>query len=87
MTILGTEEWMAPEVMLGMEYGSSADVFSFGLVLCEMMTRMKVANFPRTPQEGFALPVQIIKEKTPEDCPAGLFDLILKCVDHKPGNR
>ena len=30
MTICGTDEFMAPEVIFGMEYGLAADVFSLG---------------------------------------------------------
>ena len=30
MTIVGTNEWMAPEVAMGETYDSSADVFSYG---------------------------------------------------------
>jgi serine/threonine protein kinase len=43
MTICGTDDWMAPEVILGMEYGQSADVFSFGIVLLEIISRTKVS--------------------------------------------
>jgi serine/threonine protein kinase len=30
MTICGTDEYMAPEVIMGEEYNDKADVFSFG---------------------------------------------------------
>lgn len=32
MTLCGTDEWMAPEVMLGEKYDEKADVYSFGMV-------------------------------------------------------
>jgi phosphatidylinositol alpha-mannosyltransferase len=37
MTILGTDEFMAPEVIFGESYDDRADVFSFGIVLVEAM--------------------------------------------------
>uniref|UniRef100_H3GMR2 Protein kinase domain-containing protein n=1 Tax=Phytophthora ramorum TaxID=164328 RepID=H3GMR2_PHYRM len=33
---VGTSLWMAPEVMLGEQYGVKADIFSFGVVLSEL---------------------------------------------------
>ena len=33
MTVCGTDEFMAPEVMFGMEYGLAADLFSLGVVV------------------------------------------------------
>jgi len=41
MTIVGTNEWMAPEVAMGESYDKSADVFSFGMVIYELITRDK----------------------------------------------
>jgi len=29
--IVGTEAWMAPEIILGQAYGASSDVFSYGI--------------------------------------------------------
>jgi serine/threonine protein kinase len=43
MTICGTDDWMAPEVILGLDYGQPADVFSFGIVLLEIISRTKVS--------------------------------------------
>ncbi|KAG2764179.1 hypothetical protein PC116_g8306 [Phytophthora cactorum] len=33
---VGTRRWMAPEVMMGKHYNTSADIFSFGVVLSEL---------------------------------------------------
>ncbi|KAE8895591.1 hypothetical protein PF010_g7121 [Phytophthora fragariae] len=33
---VGTRRWMAPEVMMGKRYDTSADIFSFGVVLSEL---------------------------------------------------
>ena len=35
----GTAEWTAPEVLRGLPYSEKADVFSFGVILQELMTQ------------------------------------------------
>lgn len=45
MTIVGTDSFMSPEVMLGEEYSITADIFSFGVVIAEMICRI----LPNTP--------------------------------------
>jgi len=53
MTLCGTDEWMAPEVALGEKYDAKADVFSFGMVIVELITRKKPPL--RQPGRAFAL--------------------------------
>ena len=36
MTVVGTPYWMAPEMLRGEEYDEKVDVFSYGIVLCEV---------------------------------------------------
>ena len=38
MTMVGTKLYTAPEVLRGEQYGTAADVFSFSIVMCEMLT-------------------------------------------------
>lgn len=37
-TVVGNPFWMAPEMMNGNKYDEKVDVFSFGIVLCEVCT-------------------------------------------------
>ena len=39
MTQVGTPMWMAPEVSMGKEYTEKADVYTFGIILREILTR------------------------------------------------
>lgn len=40
----GTDEYMAPEIMLGMEFGTAVDIFSFGMILGELLTRSMIED-------------------------------------------
>ena len=35
-TVVGNPFWMAPEMLNGLKYDEKVDVFSFGIVLCEV---------------------------------------------------
>ena len=35
-TVVGNPYWMAPEMMKGQSYDEKVDVFSYGIVLCEV---------------------------------------------------
>ena len=35
---IGTPHWMAPEIMRGEPYKEEADVYSFGMILWELLT-------------------------------------------------
>lgn len=35
-TVVGNPYWMAPEMMKGCKYDEKVDIFSFGIVLCEV---------------------------------------------------
>ena len=53
-SICGTEDWMAPESLLGEDYDEKVDTFSFGVVLAEVITRKKVpVYFVRSESEDF----------------------------------
>lgn len=59
MTMCGTDEFMAPEVIFGMEYDQSSDIYSFGICIAEVCTRKapgsEVSFLDRTPMNGFCV--------------------------------
>lgn len=79
--------WTAPEVFATNEYTTKADVWSFGVVLHEIVTRgerpyNKMTNEQtlKAVQSGYRMP-------QPPNCPQGLYELMLKCWQTEPHNR
>ena len=89
MTVgVGTYRWMAPEVLSENQYTVAADVFSFGMVLSEMVThRIPYADIKsRTGQPlvdtaiiSLVVNGAITPTLTP-DCAPWLVELILRCI-------
>jgi len=89
-TRCGSPAWSAPEVLRGEPYDEKADVFSYGIVLWEVITRSP-------PYRGMN-PMQVIgqvayqrpslRPPIPNDCPViGLIDLTTRCWDDNPATR
>jgi len=85
MTLCGTDEWMAPEVMLGEKYNEKADVFSFGMVLVELITRKKPSK--RLPGNAFRFDVEQLRSLAPSTTPAGFVEIIDECATWDPEKR
>ncbi|GMI10639.1 hypothetical protein TrVE_jg2280 [Triparma verrucosa] len=86
----GTTQWMAPEVLMNQRYGEKADVYSFGVIIWEVLTR-------ECPFEGMSqiqVAVKVLNEKgrveVPRWCKTGcpkLAALVDKCLEHSPNLR
>lgn len=44
LTICGTSEYMPPEMLFDEDYSFPVDIFSFGMVIFETLTRVKIAE-------------------------------------------
>jgi serine/threonine protein kinase len=88
MTLCGTDDFMAPEITLGLDYDAACDIFSFGLFLCELILREKIEDvLPRGPETCFSLDKDKFLLQVPADTPPELVSLVLKCCDYEPANR
>uniref|UniRef100_A0A8C2S613 LIM domain kinase 2 n=1 Tax=Capra hircus TaxID=9925 RepID=A0A8C2S613_CAPHI len=87
-TVVGNPYWMAPEMLNGKSYDETVDVFSFGIVLCEIIGQVYADPdcLPRT--LDFGLNVKLFWEKfVPTDCPPAFFPLAAICCRLEPESR
>ncbi|NWW73076.1 TESK1 kinase, partial [Climacteris rufus] len=87
LAVVGSPYWMAPEVLRGEIYNEKADVFAYGIILCETIARVPADPdyLPRT--EDFGLDVTTFRTMVGTDCPAAFLQLAFHCCSMKPTSR
>jgi len=83
----GTYRWMAPEMIKQKAYNRKVDVYSFGLLLWEMVSgRIPYENL--TPfQVAYAVANRNLRPTIPPECPSALRSLIEQCCALQPNKR
>ena len=78
---------MAPEVIEHNPYGEKADVFSFGILLWELLTG-KVPYQEMTPlQAAIGVVQKGLRPTIPQDCPPPLANIMRQCWAKNPKDR
>ncbi|XP_029437865.1 dual specificity testis-specific protein kinase 1 [Rhinatrema bivittatum] len=87
LAVVGSPYWMAPEVLRGEHYNEKADVFAYGIILCEVIARIPADPdyLPRT--EDFGLDVETFRNLVAEDCPSSFLHLAFHCCSMTPKAR
>lgn len=79
-------KWMAPEVMLEKQYSTKSDVFSFGVIVWEIIAQ-------KVPWEGYGEAKMLVAIENgeqlslPYDISDFMKDLVLNCWEKNPENR
>uniref|UniRef100_A0A182WEF6 LIM domain kinase 1 n=1 Tax=Anopheles minimus TaxID=112268 RepID=A0A182WEF6_9DIPT len=86
-TVVGNPYWMAPEMMRGNKYDEKVDIFSFGIMLCEIIGRVQADPdyLPRLPD--FGLNEKVFREKFCGQCPEPFYKIAFLCCDLNPDKR
>ncbi len=83
----GTVQWMAPEVLCSEDYAEPADVYSFGIILWEMLTQECPYEGMTPIQCALAVLNQNYRPEIPAWCPQSFRALIKDCVERDPKTR
>ena len=81
-------QWAAPEAALHRRFSIKSDVWSFGIVLWEIITYCGITPYPAMTdayvmqqiQQGYRMP-------QPPGCPDQLYNMMLNCWQMEPANR
>jgi len=87
--IVGTLDYMSPEVLRGESVDARTDVWAFGVLLFEMLTRVRpfsVGHFAQTLYAIVNKPAPDLEALRP-DCPAALVDLIYRMLEKHKDQR
>ncbi|KAG6554481.1 hypothetical protein Mapa_003859 [Marchantia paleacea] len=83
----GTYRWMAPEMIQHRQYNHKVDVYSFGIVLWELITGALPFQNMTAVQAAFAVVNKGVRPTIPVDCPPALVDIMCRCWDANPDCR
>ncbi|KAJ3090590.1 hypothetical protein HK102_003255 [Quaeritorhiza haematococci] len=101
LSFCGTNGYMAPEIILGMPFDTAVDIFSFGVILCEIACRIVADTKPVSPSNpvttthpvfkrvvpGFGLNAESIRGACNDGCPRDFLSLALECADDDKDKR
>jgi len=84
----GTPLWMAPEIMMFQKFNEKVDVYSYGIVCWELLTR-QIPFRHHSNYEKFKRAVCLNHERPdiPVECEESLRNLINNCWDKNPNKR
>jgi serine/threonine-protein kinase len=87
--IVGTPAYMSPEQAAGKPFDKRSDIWSYGVVLFEMMTGERLFGGGETLSHTLAdvLRAPIDFTRLPTDTPAAIRDLLRRCLDRDVKNR
>ncbi|XP_031476625.1 serine/threonine-protein kinase STY13-like isoform X1 [Nymphaea colorata] len=83
----GTYRWMAPEMIQHRPYNQKVDVYSFGIVLWELITGSLPFHNMTAVQAAFAVVNKGVRPAIPPDCLPVLAEIMTRCWDVNPDVR
>ncbi|KAF0711797.1 Aste57867_5055 [Aphanomyces stellatus] len=90
MSLCGTDAYMPPEMLFEEDYNESIDIFSYGVVLIELICRQHINEngfLMRHPAKNFVIDMDEFRAAVPESCPPSLVLLAENCVSFESSGR
>ncbi|KAJ8016344.1 hypothetical protein DPEC_G00006240 [Dallia pectoralis] len=79
--------WTAPEAALHQRFSVKSDVWSFGVLLYEMMSRGKMPYDGKSNKEVLELLTSGFRLPCPSKCPPNIHRIMMNCWNHDPSLR
>lgn len=86
LTLLFPFDSLAPEVLREDSYSEKADVFSFGVIMWELVTLKKPYEELHPMRVMYMVAHQGVTLQIPDDCPPAIAELIRQCWE-EPAER
>lgn len=88
LTFCGTDSYMSPEILLNEEFDLPTDIFSLGVIFCEIGARKLAddSHFKRHPPT-FGLDPSEVKKLMSPGCPDDFYQLCVDCLATNPAVR
>ncbi|KAF6157375.1 hypothetical protein GIB67_004313, partial [Kingdonia uniflora] len=83
----GTYRWMAPEMIKEKHHTRKVDVYSYGIVLWELLTALTPFHDMSAEQAAFAVVEKNARPPVPAACPLAFSHLIRRCWSTSPNKR
>ncbi|XP_018026216.1 serine/threonine-protein kinase pakG [Hyalella azteca] len=86
-TVVGNPYWMAPEMITGNKYDEKVDIFSFGIIMCELISRVDADPDVMPRLHNFGLDVFEFRAQHCYECPEALWRIAFLCCSLDPDHR
>lgn len=88
LTFCGTDSYMSPEILLGEEFDLPTDIFSLGIIFCEIAARTLADDhhFKRS-APTFGVEPEEVRKLATSGCPEDFLQLCLDCSSTDPSKR
>ncbi|KAH8115078.1 kinase-like protein [Phellopilus nigrolimitatus] len=90
LTFCGTDAYMSPEILIGNEFSLQTDVFSLGIILCEIGARKLADDYTfKRAAPNFGIDVDEVHKLVggSAGCPPAFMQLALDCLSEEPERR
>ncbi|EJD04735.1 kinase-like protein [Fomitiporia mediterranea MF3/22] len=90
LTFCGTDAYMSPEILIGNEFGLSTDIYSLGIILCEIGARKLADDYTfKRAAPSFGIDINEVRRLVGSSpgCPAAYQQLVLDCLVEDPPRR